>query len=56
MYFINTTLPSNQMTDVTEGGATVFPLLNITVKPEKGSALIWYNLYRDGQGNYLTLV
>ena len=27
-----------------DGGNTVFPALNITVRPKKGSALIWRNV------------
>ncbi|CAG0899182.1 unnamed protein product [Cyprideis torosa] len=36
------------MTDVTAGGFTVFPHLNVTLRPEKGSAAFWYNLRRNG--------
>ncbi len=32
------------------GGATVFPFLNLAVNPERGSALFWYNTFRDGLG------
>ncbi|EDV53056.1 prolyl 4-hydroxylase subunit alpha-1 [Drosophila erecta] len=34
---------------VRQGGATHFPLLNLTVFPQPGSALFWYNL--DTKGN-----
>ncbi|XP_030371993.1 prolyl 4-hydroxylase subunit alpha-1-like [Scaptodrosophila lebanonensis] len=40
--------------DVELGGATLFPKLNITVRPEKGSALIWNNLDHTGQPDVLT--
>lgn len=42
------------MNDVEQGGATVFPYLNVGVLPEKGSALVWFNLYEDGQPDYRT--
>ncbi|QQP34867.1 Uncharacterized protein FKW44_022907, partial [Caligus rogercresseyi] len=31
--------------------ATVFPVLDLTLWPKKGSAVFWYNLYRNGEGN-----
>ncbi|OWA51228.1 Prolyl 4-hydroxylase subunit alpha-2 [Hypsibius exemplaris] len=43
------------LSDVEAGGATVFPHLNLTLYPEKGSAAFWYNLYRDGMGDDRTL-
>ncbi|XP_060554819.1 prolyl 4-hydroxylase subunit alpha-3-like [Ruditapes philippinarum] len=36
------------LNDVTAGGATVFLNLNITVNVEKGAALFWYNIKRNG--------
>lgn len=38
-----------------EGGETYFPVLNITVKPKKGSALMWYNMREDGTEDGRTL-
>ncbi|OWA51234.1 Prolyl 4-hydroxylase subunit alpha-2 [Hypsibius exemplaris] len=43
------------MTDVDAGGATVFPRLNLTLYPVKGSAAFWFNLHRDGLGDENTL-
>ncbi|EDW29560.1 GL22881 [Drosophila persimilis] len=41
--------------DLQQGGATIFPLINITVSPRKGSALLWFNLYDDGEPDPRTL-
>uniref|UniRef100_A0A8D8ZSS4 procollagen-proline 4-dioxygenase n=1 Tax=Cacopsylla melanoneura TaxID=428564 RepID=A0A8D8ZSS4_9HEMI len=35
------------MTDVELGGATIFPSLNLTVFPDKGSAIFWYNSHAN---------
>ncbi|OWA51229.1 Prolyl 4-hydroxylase subunit alpha-2 [Hypsibius exemplaris] len=43
------------MTDVEVGGATVFPRINLTIYPEKGSVAFWFNLYRDGVPDIRTL-
>ncbi|XP_040578675.1 prolyl 4-hydroxylase subunit alpha-1 [Lepeophtheirus salmonis] len=37
--------------EVEQGGATVFPVLDLTLWPQKGSAVFWFNLYRNGEGN-----
>ncbi len=42
------------MSDVEAGGATVFPKLNLSLWPQKGSAAFWYNLYPNGEGNEMT--
>ena len=42
------------LNDVEFGGETYFRIPNIKIKPKKGKALIWNNLYRNGQPNYNT--
>ena len=39
-----------QFSDVEKGGATVFPDRGGYVKPKKGGAAFWYNLYASGEG------
>ena len=43
------------LNNVEEGGETYFKHLKLKVKPEKGTAVIWNNLYRNGMPNYKTL-
>ncbi|KAM7360660.1 prolyl-4-hydroxylase-alpha SG2 isoform 2-T2 [Cochliomyia hominivorax] len=43
------------LSDVEEGGYTVFPFLDIYSKPIKGSMIMWYNLHRDIHANERTL-
>ncbi|XP_052835127.1 uncharacterized protein LOC128251909 [Drosophila gunungcola] len=43
------------LTDVEQGGATVFPASGYTVYPQAGSAVFWYNLHTDGKGDPSTL-
>lgn len=39
------------MSEVALGGQTVFPILNISVVPRKGSGIFWLNLNHDGTVN-----
>ncbi|XP_068140891.1 prolyl 4-hydroxylase subunit alpha-2 [Drosophila tropicalis] len=43
------------LSDVEQGGQTIFPLANVTVQPKKGSALFWFNLHNDGEPNIKSL-
>ncbi|KAJ6630485.1 Prolyl 4-hydroxylase subunit alpha-2 [Pseudolycoriella hygida] len=47
--------PIITMSDVLEGGATVFPRLNVALWPKKGSAAFWHNFHSSGKGDYSTL-
>lgn len=42
------------MSDVEAGGATVFTQLGIKLWPKKGSLALWYNLEKNGEGDYTT--
>ncbi|XP_054712442.1 prolyl 4-hydroxylase subunit alpha-1-like isoform X2 [Uloborus diversus] len=43
------------LSDVTRGGATVFPKAGGSVWPKQGSAVFWYNLKKSGGPDTLTL-
>ncbi|KAH8313089.1 hypothetical protein KR067_000296 [Drosophila pandora] len=42
------------MSDVEQGGATVFTSLHTALFPKKGTAAFWMNLHRDGEGDVRT--
>ncbi|XP_063613965.1 prolyl 4-hydroxylase subunit alpha-1-like [Penaeus indicus] len=42
------------MSDVDAGGATVFPQLELSLWPKKGTAAFWHNLHPSGEGDILT--
>jgi len=42
------------MSDVEQGGATVFTSLHTALFPKRGTAAFWMNLHRDGEGDVRT--
>lgn len=42
------------MSDVEQGGGTVFTKINVALWPKKGTAAFWYNLKPNGEGDYKT--
>lgn len=43
------------LSDVIAGGRTAFPDANIALTPEKGAAVLWYNLNKNGRYNFKAL-
>ncbi|XP_045104552.1 prolyl 4-hydroxylase subunit alpha-1-like isoform X3 [Portunus trituberculatus] len=43
------------LSDVIAGGRTAFPDANVAVAPEKGAAVLWYNLKKNGNCNTKSL-
>ncbi|KAI4884388.1 hypothetical protein NFI96_011235, partial [Prochilodus magdalenae] len=43
------------ITDVEVGGATVFPNIGAALQPKRGSAVVWFNLLKSGEGDARTL-
>lgn len=44
-----------QASDVELGGFTVFPDIQISVRPQKGNALMWYNIFDDETPDFRSL-
>ncbi|KAG1663558.1 Prolyl 4-hydroxylase subunit alpha-2 [Nymphon striatum] len=42
------------MSDIEAGGSTVFTKLGVSVRPIKGSAVFWFNLFKSGKGDLRT--
>ncbi|XP_033244194.1 prolyl 4-hydroxylase subunit alpha-1-like [Drosophila miranda] len=42
------------LTDVEQGGATMFNKAEHKVLPRRGTALFWYDLHTDGEGDWST--
>lgn len=43
------------LSDVRLGGSTTFPFAQVAVRPQKGSATMWYNLKENGNPDFRTL-
>jgi prolyl 4-hydroxylase len=43
------------LSEVEEGGETIFPKIDLKVKPHKGDGLLFYNLHSDGTVDELAL-
>lgn len=40
------------MSEVQQGGHTVFPVLGVSIQPKKGAGVFWFNLHKTGQIDY----
>ena len=43
-----------KLSDVELGGRTVFSKANVSLKPVKGSAVLWFNLKKNGEHHPMT--
>lgn len=43
------------LNNVKSGGGTMFPAINLNIKPQQGLAVVWNNRYPNGMVNYDTL-
>ena len=43
-----------QLSNVEKEGATSFHHLKVKILPRKGAAAFWYNIKRNGEGDYFT--
>ncbi|KAG0727500.1 Prolyl 4-hydroxylase subunit alpha-3 [Chionoecetes opilio] len=48
-------LPEDKLNDVRAGGRTAFPEAGIALTPQKGAAVLWFNMKRNGNFNPRTL-
>lgn len=43
------------LNDVINGGATLFPTIDLSIAPTRGAMLVWNNLYRNGKENFSSM-
>ncbi|KAH8029539.1 hypothetical protein HPB51_001264 [Rhipicephalus microplus] len=53
--FFSISSSTEQLSDVSLGGSTVFPYAKAGVSPRMGSAAFWYNMREDGSYDVRTL-
>jgi hypothetical protein len=44
-----------QLNDVSSGGRTVFPDLDLSIRPQKGMAVLWFNKWLNGSVDFRAL-